>query len=229
MGLLGVIFLILLATILISQIYILIKNVKNKEYSDKYYFISLISVLIINIIANEIDSIQYVNYFCAFSIVIIIIMIIFQAIYFNKKVAAKHKKMVFISICIIISIIVGIILIKSHVKNYDLTDISTNQIINILEDSNTNEKRFILIGRPTCKECKDERPKIESLLKEYKIQALYYDTDVARSENEDLMKDTIKELDVKFVPTILYLDGNTVKEKFTGKDITSDFEAWLKQ
>lgn len=229
---LGVVFLILLALILVYQLYRFIKNIKEKNYRDRYYLVSLIVILIINLIVNKINNIEYskyINYLCAFTIVTMIIMIIFQAIYLNKDIVLKYKKSVIVFIVIVVTIIATVIFIKYPTKDYELTNIYTNEVVDILENVDNNENKFILIGRPTCKDCVSEKPKIESLLKEYKIEAFYYDTDVARSENEDLMKDIIKKLEIKFVPTIVYMEGNEIKEKFTGKDVTNDFKTWLEE
>lgn len=229
---LGVIFLILLVLILSYQVYRFIKNIKEKSYIDRYYFTSLAIILIINLIVNIIDNIQYskyINYLGTFTIVTMIIMTIFQTIYLNKKIVSKYKKSVIIFILITVTIIGTVIFIKYTNKNYELTNISSNEVVDILENVDDDEDKFIFIGRPTCNDCVIEKPKIEALLKEYKIEAFYYDTDMARSENEDLMNDIIKKFEIKFVPTILFMKGSTIKEKFTGKDITNDFKIWLEE
>lgn len=101
----------------------------------------------------------------------------------------------------------------------------SNKVLTQLLDS---EEDFILyIGRPTCSTCEELTPILKKQVKELRQVVYYYNTDNARQENNEEMTELIGALDVKLVPTILYLNNGTIDEKKEGIQTEDELKQFL--
>ena len=87
----------------------------------------------------------------------------------------------------------------------------------VLSEKVTNkEDLFVYIGRDSCQECTKFKPILIETLKKINKDIYYYNTEVEREENEKVMNDLIKILNVKVVPTVIHLKDGTIQDKIVG-------------
>ena len=100
----------------------------------------------------------------------------------------KRKNM-FLIICIIalISLILLIILYnysnKSRLYELDVND--------VVEKINNKDSFILCISATYCSHCKEYKPKLEEISKEYKLDIYYIDFDKYSSDEQDLFRDYI--------------------------------------
>lgn len=97
--------------------------------------------------------------------------------------------------------------------------IDTTKIIDLV-NSKSREKNIILFSRDSCPQCVEYFPTIKKALKElpkdYNIY--YYDTDLNR-KNTDFDK-VCQDLNVQYVPTIIFIEGGGVKLNIQGEQLS---------
>ncbi|HBG5346764.1 TPA: hypothetical protein KQG29_004228 [Clostridioides difficile] len=136
----------------------------------------------------------------------------------------KNYKFIVLGI-IVLTLLLFFLNVTSN--NYKFTTINNTQMEKILSKSN-NENLIVLIGRPTCGNCAALKPKMEKILKRFKLNAFYYDTKLAREEDEILMEQILGSLGVDQVPILIYFEKNNPKKILKGNDIDTEFVKFIK-
>ena len=135
----------------------------------------------------------------------------------------KKGKIRYISVIfLIVSIIMAIVLVANN-RNKTIVSIGSdieisndNLLIDITRDDlnkkiSDNENFFIYIGRPTCPDCKEFKPKLQEILKDVKKQMFYYNTEVPASQKQEL-REYLQTFKIESIPCILYIkDGKAIK------------------
>ncbi|MBO0431059.1 thioredoxin family protein [Enterococcus sp. DIV0660C] len=137
----------------------------------------------------------------------------------------KKKKIIFLLFVIILMSGETYFYANQKEKNFNpLNSINSNQIQKLIDNTDTG---YIYIGRPTCEECQEFLPKLRSVLIKKRQKVFYYNTDNARKENQDKLVKELNNLNVKIVPTILYMKKGKIDEKLEGSTNKSEIEKFL--
>lgn len=127
----------------------------------------------------------------------------------------KKKRTRILVVGIFIAIFGSFLAFKILSPSEPLVVIGNTQMETILS-SKEEKKVFVYIGRPTCPECQKFEPILKETLKgEYKT-IYYYNTDVARKDNEESLESLAFELGVKVVPTMIKISNGKVVSKLAG-------------
>ena len=119
----------------------------------------------------------------------------------------------------LVAILATLVIILSGVFIYRKI---TNPFINITtneyrESLNNNQEKLIYIGRPTCPSCQKEMPVLKELLNDMDVKAYYFNTDKAKKKDLDDFNKFKEEINLQYVPTIIYYDEY-------GKETRFDYE-----
>lgn len=87
---------------------------------------------------------------------------------------------------------------------------------------------FIYIGRSTCPVCTELEPILVDVVKELNVVLYYYDTDVARTEDEETMTLLLDRLEIMSVPTIIYVVNGEIVEKLQGMQTAESLNTFFK-
>ncbi|OPA79249.1 hypothetical protein BVG16_09150 [Paenibacillus selenitireducens] len=88
----------------------------------------------------------------------------------------------------------------------------------------------VYIGRPTCPVCREFQPKVEKVSKATGTEVFYYNTDLARQENETTLNQMMEKLQVQAVPTVIYFsEGKEVDRLQEGEYTQEGFEQFLQK
>lgn len=138
--------------------------------------------------------------------------------------AKRRKSVVLLFIIFLISSIVYFYANQKE-KNFNpLTNVNNDQIQKLITNANTE---YIYVGRPTCEECQNFLPKLKSVLIKKEQKIFYYNIDNAREENQDKLVQELNKLDIKIVPTILYVENGKVSKKLEGDINKNKLEQFL--
>ncbi|OON97613.1 MAG: hypothetical protein ATN36_02755 [Epulopiscium sp. Nele67-Bin005] len=151
-----------------------------------------------------------------------------KMIYCHRKILGHKAKYIwtFWGGTILIPLLLLSMLTISDLKS-NFKSVTTTELQNILDNISLTEDSIIYIGRPTCPACEIAKPKLEELIDTYKIPAYYYNTDVARDDDEATMTELLNSLEITSVPTIISLKGNVVYDILNGDDIDTQLENFL--
>lgn len=127
----------------------------------------------------------------------------------------KRVKVVAIML-MIFTLSVGII---SCSNNTAFNSITSKQFHEILRDT---EQKIVYIGRPSCPDCTEVQPILEQVLEEAGVTAYYYNTEKAKKKSMDDFNEIKEIVDVQYVPTIIYYDGDKEISRIDYSDYTAD-------
>lgn len=130
-------------------------------------------------------------------------------------------------IIFILIVLIFCLIFKIKSNNYKFTTINNTQMQKIMNTSD-NENAIVLIGRPTCNDCAILKPKLDKILKKFKLSAFYYNTKIAREDNNVILEQILLELGIERVPTIIYFEKGKPKKVFTGDNIDTKFIDFIK-
>jgi|GEM_PF-4379678 hypothetical protein len=88
------------------------------------------------------------------------------------------------------------------------------------------DKRFLVIGRPTCPACSAFFPILNDVIEEKKIDVYYYNTDDARNADSEALSSVLETLNISGVPTLIYLVGGSEYarlDNYESRAIIEDF------
>ncbi|MEG1286314.1 MAG: thioredoxin family protein [Romboutsia sp.] len=226
---LEIIYFSLLAIILLYEIYNIYFIVKLNDLKKRYINIDIGIVICISLVNSFKLNYVSINIISAITIVVIFIKIISLYIYTNRKFILENKK-IFIALISIICVLFAIVTIsiKNLNLDYGLKEINNSYVQEIINKP-MNDDIIVYIGRPTCNSCVQMMPKIEEIAKDYKLSVMYYNTDVAREEDESLMLENLTKLDIKIVPTILIKQKNENISVFKGNNMDSEFKEFIQK
>lgn len=112
--------------------------------------------------------------------------------------------------------------------NYQSRDrikvISLETLEKIVSGENKNHI-YVYIGRKSCPDCNRFYPKLCNIMKEQKLDIVYYSTEIDRSKQPDEMKRVLDLIGVKEVPTIVEIDGLEVMNVFDGEGFLKKLES----
>lgn len=128
----------------------------------------------------------------------------------------KKKVKVVTIVLIVFTLSIGII---SCSNNTAFNNISSKQFHEILEDS---EQKIVYIGRPSCPDCAEIQPVLEEELEEAGLTAYYYNTEKAKKKSMDDFNEIKEIVNVQYVPTIIYYDGDKEISRIEYSDYTED-------
>ncbi|MGM9902558.1 hypothetical protein A5844_000945 [Enterococcus sp. 10A9_DIV0425] len=127
----------------------------------------------------------------------------------------KKKRKIILVVGIFIAIFGSFLAFKISSPSEPLETIGNAQMETMLS-SKEKKDVFVYVGRPTCPECQKFEPILkETLTDEYKTM-YYYNTDVARKDNEESLQSLASELGVEVVPTIVKISNGKVVSKLEG-------------
>lgn len=121
--------------------------------------------------------------------------------------------------------------IQSNVdKSEENEALSFNSIsvaeLNDIIDSDDN--KIIYFSRKTCERCVELDRNLQKVLdKQFQEKIYLFDTDKARSENEELMKSILNNIKVESVPTIIYFQGNNEKDRYDIIGSLDELKDWF--
>lgn len=95
----------------------------------------------------------------------------------------------------------------------ELKSVSNDDVLEIIENK---KHTFLYVARPTCDKCIAFTPLVTSIASEFSIEIPYFNTDVARIEDEEKLNEIIKELNLVAVPTLLEIKNGLVINSITG-------------
>src|SRR5699024_1884021 len=111
---------------------------------------------------------------------------------------------------------------KKH--SLPLQSISNQELEHIIKKKETG---FVYIGRPTCPHCRKLQPIYKEIIKKENMTSFYYNTDVAREDNEDQLIELLSTLSVPTVPTILYIKDGKEVGRLEGDTTKSALLSWV--
>lgn len=94
---------------------------------------------------------------------------------------------------------------------------------------NNEDESIIYIGRDTCEVCQNYLPVLLSELKDKRKKIDYYNTDLDRQFNKENMDKILNEIDIKEVPTIIYVKNGNVLKKSVGDSIYKDTKYFIER
>lgn len=95
----------------------------------------------------------------------------------------------------------------------ELKNVSNDDVLEIIENK---QHTFLYVARPTCDKCIAFTPLVTSISSEFSIEIPYFNTDVARTEDEKKLNEIVKELDLFAVPTLLEIKNGQVINSIIG-------------
>jgi predicted bacteriocin transport accessory protein len=96
----------------------------------------------------------------------------------------------------------------------NLIKISRDELKEMME---SDQDFYVYFGRPSCPDCREFYPKFKAILEKSKVEVYYYSTEAKASEKAE-MRDFIKSLGMKGVPSIVHIKENAVAEIYDGQE-----------
>ncbi|MCL2558847.1 MAG: thioredoxin family protein [Turicibacter sp.] len=133
----------------------------------------------------------------------------------------KTKKLILLlSLFIVSLVLVGCGESDEEVTTYPgLHYIGNDELYELLNTETEDEDEtsvFVYIGRPTCPMCQEFEPILEEALVYLGMELKYFQTDMARVENEDLMLTMMETLGITGVPTVAYIVNGELRDFLMG-------------
>lgn len=111
------------------------------------------------------------------------------------------------------------------VEELNLKSVSVFEISSLIKEDND---KIIYFSRKTCDRCLQLDKSLKEVLDKNSQEKIYlFDTDKARNENNDLMKEILKEVKVESVPTIIYFEGNIEKDRYDTLGGVDELKGWF--
>lgn len=108
-----------------------------------------------------------------------------------------------------------------------LTPMSNEQLESFLQEQKTG---VVYIGRPTCPVCKEFQPTLEKVSEATQTNVFYYNTDLARQEQEMKLSQLMEQLQVPSVPTVIYFKEGKEADRLQDGEFTEEgFEQFLQE
>lgn len=124
----------------------------------------------------------------------------------------KKRKCLVAILATLVIILSGVFIYRKITNPF--INITTNEYRELL---NNNQEKFIYIGRPTCPSCQKEMTVLKELLNDMDVKAYYFNTDKAKKKDLDDFNKFKEEINLQYVPTIIYYDEY-------GKETRFDYE-----
>lgn len=124
----------------------------------------------------------------------------------------KKRKCLVAILATLVIILSGVFIYRKITNPF--INITTNEYRELL---NNNQEKLIYIGRPTCPSCQKEMPVLKELLNDMDVKAYYFNTDKAKKKDLDDFNKFKEEINLQYVPTIIYYDED-------GKETRFDYE-----
>lgn len=146
------------------------------------------------------------------------------------------KKFIFIaaSICLIFGVIActnNDVNNKKETQDVETAEelnfksVSLSEISNLIKE---DKGKIIYFSRKTCDRCLQLDKSLKEVLDKNSQEKIYlFDTDKARNENNELMKEILKEVKVESVPTIIYFEGNIEKDRYDTLGGLDELKEWF--
>lgn len=111
------------------------------------------------------------------------------------------------------------------VEKLNFKSLSVDEVSNLIkEDIN----KVIYFSRKTCDRCNELDENLKQVLDINSQEKIYlFDTDKARNENNELMKEILDEIKVETVPTIIYFEGSNEKDRYDTLGDLNDLKEWF--
>jgi|GEM_PF-3482139 len=211
-------------------IYELFYSIKYKKIKTNYTIYSILLIVILIAFTQFFDTEKY-NLLSAIIAIILLASIpktIFLFSYIHWEHLSKYKKTV-IAMLLVGSIPIfygNYIVIKNIFVNSQteyFVSISNEQIINIISEDKYN---IIYIARPTCPKCAIVEPLFIEIAQANRVTVYYFNTDIAREQNNDKMTQILEMYEVRMVPTILYTRNGEILylyDTLNTEDIVENF------
>lgn len=111
------------------------------------------------------------------------------------------------------------------VEELNFKSLSVFEISNLIKE---NKDKIIYFSRKTCDRCLQLDENLKEVLDKNSQEKIYlFDTDKARNENNELMKEILKEVKVESVPTIIYFEGNIEKDRYDTLGGVDELKGWF--
>lgn len=111
------------------------------------------------------------------------------------------------------------------VEELSFKSVSLSEISNLIKEDND---KIIYFSRKTCDRCLQLDKSLKEVLDKNSQEKIYlFDTDKARNENNELMKEILKEVKVESVPTIIYFEGNVEKDRYDTLGGVDELKEWF--
>ena len=131
------------------------------------------------------------------------------------------KKITYISTIIII--LIGITsLIYINLNKSPLNVINSKEYNEIVEDG---ESKLVYVGRPTCPECAEFEPILEEVVEAEEVNVYYYNTDKAKKKSMDEFNEIKENLNIKYVPILIYYEGDKEVKRLDYEEYQSSNES----
>ena len=111
------------------------------------------------------------------------------------------------------------------VEELNFKSVSVFEISNLIKE---DKDKIIYFSRKTCARCLPLDENLKEVLDKNSQEKIYlFDTDKARNENNELMKEILKEVKVESVPTIIYFEGNIEKDRYDTLGGVDELKGWF--
>lgn len=111
------------------------------------------------------------------------------------------------------------------VEELSFKSVSVSEISNLIKE---DKDKIIYFSRKTCDRCLQLDKSLKEVLDKNSQEKIYlFDTDKARNENNELMKEILKEVKVESVPTIIYFEGNVEKDRYDTLGGVDELKEWF--
>ena len=111
------------------------------------------------------------------------------------------------------------------VEELNFKSVSVFEISNLIKE---DKDKIIYFSRKTCDRCLQLNKSLKEVLDKNSQEKIYlFDTDKARNENNELMKEILKEVKVESVPTIIYFEGNIEKDRYDTLGGVDELKGWF--
>lgn len=111
------------------------------------------------------------------------------------------------------------------IQELKFKNLSVSEISSLIKEGNN---KIIYFSRKTCDRCIQLDENLKQVLDKSSQEKIYlFDTDKARSEDNELMKEILKEIKVESVPTIIYFEGSTENDRYDTLGELKELKEWF--
>lgn len=223
---LGMIFSVIVLLLFLTQLYSTITIIREKKICQQLLSLDIFEIVLSIIIALVEHPMKpiFIDYaLCAF-IIFVFLRNVISFIFLNLAILKAYKGFA-IALLFVVAIFAGFIIyfINKQINSSYTFSIITSSEFEELKETSSLDNIVVFVGRPNCNACTQALPEIQRIVHEKKLIAYYYDTKVAREQDENQMNSLLDEFEIFVVPSIVILYTDGTSKTITGNNVTEEF------